>query len=198
MRRCFLIKASKTVTAPIFNLRCIAGTSGRLDVILRSFISALICDDEIRKDTEIYAVLEGPPNPPLIIAAFGSGLNNLPQSEVGLAIIFQKLMQGERIKGFRVLRKSFSEILKELIKDYTPLYLHEKGKDIRELSFTKNSKYLFILGDHIGLDRKSEELISKLGIPWVSLGPIPYLTSQCITLIHEEIDRVVGRRTHSI
>ena len=189
IKRAFLIKASKSCTAPIFSVRSLASTSGRLDVIIRCIFSAFIWNGLIRKDTKFYAVLEGPPSPPLVIEIDGSELNYLPNNELGMANLIIKLMRNEKIRGFKIYKENFKNLVTKLKSKYNVLYLHEMGKDIRKMSFNPKDKYLFILGDHIGIDKESERYLLSLKIPLVSLGPISYLSSQCIILVHEELDR---------
>lgn len=185
--RAFLIKASKSYTAPTFSLRSLASTSGRLDVVLRSIMSALWWGGKLRKDVIFYALLEGPPQPPLVIEVNGTDLHKLPISELELAEIFCRLFKGEKIPGFKVYKEDFKRLVRRLCNAYEVLYLHENGVDIRKFKFTNNP--LFILGDHEGLDLESEKFLKELKIPWISLGPISYLTSHCITIVNEELDR---------
>jgi len=77
--------------------------------------------------------------------------------------------------------------VKRLSRTYEVLYLHEEGIDIRKFKLTNHP--LFILGDHEGLDPESEKFLKELKIPWISLGPISYLASHCITIVNEELDR---------
>jgi len=93
--RAFLIKASKTHTGPTFSLRSLASTSGRLDVVLRSIISAFWWGEKLRRDLTFYALLEGPPQPPLVVEIHGMVLDKLPTSELKLAEVFYKLFKGE-------------------------------------------------------------------------------------------------------
>jgi len=185
--RAFLIKASKSCTAPIFSLKSLASTSGRLDVVLRSIISAFWWGEKLRKDVTFYALLEGPPRPPLVVEIHGTRLKKLPKSETELAEIFCRLFKGEKIRGFKVYRENFRELVRRLSNIYEVVYLHEDGVDIRTFKFTRTP--LFILGDHEGLDSESEEFLKNLRIPWISLGPIPYLASHCVIMVNEELDR---------
>ena len=185
--RAFLIKASKTHTGPTFSLRSLASTSGRLDVVLRSIISAFWWGEKLRRDLTFYALLEGPPQPPLVVEIRGTVLDKLPSSELKLAEVFYKLFKGKRVQGFKVYKEDFRRLVKRLSRTYEVLYLHEEGIDIRKFKLT--NRPLFILGDHEGLDPESEKFLKELKIPWISLGPISYLASHCITIVNEELDR---------
>ncbi len=185
--RAFLVKARKGKTAPTFSLRSLAGTSGRLDVVLRSILAAFRWGGGLRRDVLFYALLEGPPRPPLVIEVRGPELESLPASEVELARVFCQVYSGEEVPGFRAYRESFESLIARLSERFKVVYLHEGGRDIRSVELGDDT--LFVLGNHEGLDRESEEFLKRMSVPWVSLGPIAYLTSHCIVLVNEELDR---------
>ena len=183
--RVFLIKASKAFTAPIFTSRSLT-SAGRIDVIVRSIISALT--PVHRYETAIVAILEGPPNPPLLLVVAGNEVEDIPLSEREMGEIILKVLNGNKINGFYLAKISFKKIILQIISILRGkvLYMHEEGKDFRYMKEFK----VFVLGDHLGIDKDTEVFMENLGIPKASLGPLPYFTSHCITLIHEELDRM--------
>ena len=64
--------------------------------------------------------------------------------------------------------------------------LEEGGKKIDSISFNIDS--MFVLGDHIGLPRKVENLVLRYGEK-ISLGKKPYLASNCITILNYLLDQ---------
>ena len=60
--------------------------------------------------------------------------------------------------------------------------------DIREYKFNKDPTFIF--GDYIGMPRKTEKLLERLGAKKVSLGPQMLFASNCITIVHNELDRL--------
>ena len=66
-------------------------------------------------------------------------------------------------------------------------YLHPAGRDVRKVSFSDN--VTFVLGDFIGLPRKTEGLLDSLGAERVSLGPVMLFASHCSIIVHNELDR---------
>ncbi len=192
MERIFLIKASKAVTAPIFSPRSMASQGGRMDLIARSIIYALRRKNRVRRDTSVYVILEGEPNPPLLLRINGSELMELPVSETSVGELILEVLRGGEIVGITIEKKSFKNVLRDLVGKYgrkNIVYLHEKGADIRDFPLKFEDAIIFVLGDHLGIDRGTEEWLFKLGINTVSLGPLPYLTSHCIIIVHEELDR---------
>lgn len=196
VKRIFVLKAFTAVTAPIFIMRNIAGTSGRLDVVCRCILNAFLINGGIRRDVDFYAVLEGPPSPPKLLKVSGNLLQYLPKSEVEVARIIRDLLSMEKGShpenaAFKIGRMSFEKLIYSLKKEGCLLtYLHEDGIDIRKFNFNSSCGIVFILGDHLGLDRNSERFLESLNVPRISLGPVVYLASQCIILVNEELDKL--------
>ncbi len=189
--RVFLVKASKACTSSNFNIKSFAGSSGRLDVVARSILAALRLARGVRRNVIFLGVLEGPPNPPKLLKVIGKELRKLPESEVEIARIFLRLFKGENVEGFYLENKGFRDVVLEFVQSPCTVvyYLERDGVDIREVIFPKDKDLVFILGDHIGLDRDSELFLRKLGVRVISLGPKVYFTSHCITMVNEELDR---------
>jgi len=61
--RGFLVVGNKAVTKP-FSLKDLAGSAGRMDILCRCVAQALFISHGIRKDSEIYLLLLGKPDPP--------------------------------------------------------------------------------------------------------------------------------------
>jgi tRNA (pseudouridine54-N1)-methyltransferase len=203
--RLFLLKASEARTSDDFSLKDLPSSSGRLDVVCRCAISSLLENEEIRHDTVFVAILEGPPNPPLTLILDGRTLRNLPFSEIGVAGILKTLLRKpgkESVEhtlgeGVRIEKRSFTETLCDVLETDKPnklYYLHEKGDDIRDLEMNLDYSSIFALGSNKGLTAEDESLLDQLGARKISVGPLSYLSSQVITLVHDELDRRIRRR----
>lgn len=196
VKRIFVLKASTAVTAPVFLVRNIAGTSGRLDIVCRCILSAFLINGKIRRNVDFYAVLEGPPSPPRLLKVSGGLLSKLPKSEVEVGRIIRDLLSMDRgvypkNNAFEVGRMTFERLVLCLRgAGGSLIYLHENGVDIRDYKFASMTPVAFILGDHLGLDPASERFLDSLGVTRVSLGPVSYLASHCITLVNEELDKL--------
>nr|MDO8134823.1 hypothetical protein [Candidatus Njordarchaeum guaymaensis] len=203
--RIFLLKASEARTSGDFNLKDLPSSSGRLDVVCRCAIAALLENEEIRDDTVFVATLEGPPNPPVTLRVDGRTLRSLPFSEIGVAEILKRVlgnpsrMDAEHPlwEGVHVEISSFIETLNyelEACKPSKLYYLHEKSDDIRDLDINLDHNCIFALGSNKGLTAEDEELLDRLDAQRISVGPLSYLSSQVITLVHDELDRRRMRR----
>ncbi|MEM5829383.1 MAG: tRNA (pseudouridine(54)-N(1))-methyltransferase TrmY [Candidatus Aenigmatarchaeota archaeon] len=191
----FILKASKAFTMP-FNLNDLAG-SGRIDLVCRCISNAFFISEAIRKDVCFHVVLEGPKYPPKLISFFGSELKNISPDERNIGAWIRKAVEAglelkkgdeKRISdGIIVAKKSFEELVREKARRSQLVYLHPKGKDIREFEFEEN--FCFVLGDHKGLPKKTESLLDRIGAKKVSVGKITYLASHVIVICHNELDR---------
>jgi tRNA (pseudouridine54-N1)-methyltransferase len=195
-----LLKASDARTSADFNLRDLPSSSGRLDVVCRCAIASLLENELIRKDTIFLASLEGPPNPPLTLRFDGGMLTNLPFSEIGVAKDLKRMLENlsrqstknAHREGLDVERRSFIESVEyqlEISKPSRLYYLHEGGSDIRDLDMDPDTSCIFALGSNKGLTAEDEKVLDRLDAQRISVGPISYLSSQVITLVHNELDR---------
>nr|MDO8099266.1 hypothetical protein [Candidatus Njordarchaeota archaeon] len=198
--RIFLLKASEARTSSDFNLRDLPSSSGRLDVVCRCAIASLLENEEIRDDTIFIATLEGPPNPPLTFRFDGRTLKSLPFSEIAIAEILKRMLrnpsrqdvQHTLWEGVHIEKRSFTETLNyelEACKPSRLYYLHEEGDDIRDLDISLDSNCIFALGSNKGLSVEDEDILDRLNAQRISVGPLSYLSSQVITLVHDELDR---------
>jgi tRNA (pseudouridine54-N1)-methyltransferase len=197
LKRVFILKASIAHTDNKFNIKDLPGTSGRLDLVCRCILSALLLSNTHRVDTVFYAVLEGPPRPPLIIELDGEKIEELPRDELQVGLLLKEMLDPKRESfpsGFRLISKGFRELVEEQANKSKIYYLHQSGSDINktlsEFQNAEKSQLAFILGDHIGFSQSDIEYLKEKGIKPLSLGLKEYLGSHCIFLVHEKLDRV--------
>jgi len=190
--RIFIVKSSTARTVGDFGLKCLAGESGRLDVICSCIIAAFKLRNGIRRNVLFYAVLEGPPRPPITFEIRGWEVHDVPTSEVEVAKVIRDLLNVDtvcdpRYPGYYKYRMSFRDLVLALkSRGVTPVYLHEGGIDIARAFLPK--RVAFIIGDHIGLPVEDERFLDKLGVQRVSLGPRIYLSWFCVALINMYLD----------
>lgn len=184
--RTFVLWARKAKTTANFSLDDLPG-SGRMDLVCRCISNALCTSDHLRHDTKIYAILEGPPTPPLTILFDGALLQQLDFDERSIAQHIQNALKGKTMLGVTVQKKSFEKLVQELSKDSQLVYLHEKGEDLRLAPFPDNSTFIF--GDFLGLPAKTELFLERFQAKKISLGPTSLFASHCITIVHNELDR---------
>ena len=191
----FILRALKTKTSP-FNTNDLIN-AGRMDIVCDCVISSLFISNNVRQDTIFHVILEGPRSPPKLISFFGNEIKGLDYDQKSIAeIINQALKQSTNLKlseeinlknGIKISKKSFEALVKEKSRTSQLIYLNHKGQDIRNFEFQENITFIF--GDYIGMPRKTEKLLERLGAKKVNLGPKKLFASHCIVIAHNELDR---------
>lgn len=190
----FIILGHKVRTDDNFSLNDLAGSTGRLDVLLRCVNSAFMLSNDMRKDVEVYLVLLGEPAPPKTIHFKGDELKYLNPDERSTGALVKKALEEsvwqeeiETSPGVYVCKKGLEEIVKE--PEGRRVYLREDGKDVREISLASDD--IFILGGHGDLTSGEEKIIEASGDAIrASLGPKSLHADHCITLVVNELDRL--------
>ncbi|MBU2638701.1 MAG: tRNA (pseudouridine(54)-N(1))-methyltransferase TrmY [Nanoarchaeota archaeon] len=189
----FILRA-RTAKTGDFDINDLPG-AGRMDIVCNSISNALNISNKLRKDTVMHIVLEGSPEPPKIVSFHGDSITGMLWDEKSIASVIRnallKSKGKEKIKvsdGLFVEKKSFEALVKERLKQGKQVvYLHQKGKDIREAELKKDIVVVF--GDYIGMPRATESLLDRLGAERASLGPEMLFAAHCIILVHNELDR---------
>lgn len=193
--RNFILRARKGPTTPHFSLDDLT-RFGRLEVVAHCLANALFYSKNIRTNTVIHLVFDGPSDPPKTVRFESDHLGYLGGfDERTLAGAVQKALaagQGlalgeERMAdgGLFVSKKGFEHVVKE---QESPLYvLERKGADIRTVSFESDATFVF--ADHLAMPKKTDKYLRRLGAAPISVGPKMLFASQCIVLVHNELDR---------
>lgn len=193
----FAILALKAYTTSDFDLNKLK-SAGRLDLVCRTISNTLWISNDLRRDTIIHVCMTGPKYPPKTISFYGEKLKNVEPDERTIAMVIKnalkdgkKLELGAEIEthpGVIISKKAFETILKEKKDTHQIIYLNQNGQDIREFKFKKD--ILVILGDYIGLPRKTERWLKNFNAEKIKLGPIMLFASHCPIIVHNEIDRI--------
>jgi tRNA (pseudouridine54-N1)-methyltransferase len=195
--RTFVLRARR---APTDGRQFIASVGGEahVEILAHTLINTLLLSKDHYRDVMIYLVLEGARDFSRTICFDSNRLQDLGgfHEEAMLTVIagaldlagqLGKEEEIEAAAGISVQTISFEHLLKELAERY-PLYvLERKGTDIRSVQISENP--CFILTDHIPMPRKSFNTLKRLGATNISVGPRMLFASQCVVLIHNELDR---------
>ena len=172
------------------------GAGGHAEYLADVIKQTLLTAKGHRADTKVTIVLEKSTDYSRAIEIDGSALGRLPgwqETEI-LEFLTEGLKLGRKLKknevvafieGVNIRATSFEK----LVRDHTETLamLEPGGNDIRLEPRLEN--LLFILTDHIPMERNTRKFLKRLGAKRLSLGPVTLHTSQCVTLIHNEIDR---------
>jgi tRNA (pseudouridine54-N1)-methyltransferase len=181
--------------------------AGRMDIACNIVIMSFFVSHNMREDVKLHLIFDGPPNPPVHIEMNPSAgkiadvENKIDISKKDVAGLIKKILykapqkvgqpKREVFAGYSVEKKSFSNLITELLEQGKKIYILDKrGEDIRNLKLDDNS--VFVLGDQDGIPKQEMKRIKGLEISKVSVGPYMYFASQAITLVQNELDRQIG------
>ncbi|MBP5734683.1 MAG: tRNA (pseudouridine(54)-N(1))-methyltransferase TrmY [Candidatus Methanomethylophilaceae archaeon] len=193
--RYFVITGHKAVTTGDFKLDDIAGGAGRLDILVRCVNSAFFLSHDLRKDVEIYLVLEGGDDAPKTVVFKGAELRYLNPDERSTAslirnALLKKVQRGEEIRsspGVYNTRMSFADVLEKLSKVGSFVYLKEDGVDCRDYEFPENP--IFVLGDNQDPTAEEEEILQSYSPDKICIGPYSLHADHCMIIVQNEVDR---------
>ena len=183
MQREFILFSRQGRTDTTFNN---LHDAGRLDITYECAVASLFLSHGIRKNVTFHPILNGPPHPPLHIEITGETLHDVRTDIETWQHILKKAIAGKPHPGITTNKTSFETLIKTKAENSHIYVLEEDGKDITETSITTNP--IFILGDHVGLPKKTETFALRYGEK-ISLGKQPYLAASCITVLNFLLDR---------
>jgi tRNA (pseudouridine54-N1)-methyltransferase len=194
--RRFVVIGQRALASPEFLLDDLAGTSGRLDVLLRALRAALMVSHGLRKDALAYLVLLGGPRAPKTLRFEGGAAQFLRPEERSLATLVRKVLTAapehapsftEVRPGIAVANAGLSAVLADL-GGATPYVLEEGAPDIRAAAIdTENAA--FFLGDHIGFEPSARAELTRIGAAPLGLGPVSMHVEDAVTIVSNELDR---------
>ena len=212
----FIIIGNKAVTGGKISLNDLPGSAGRMDVLCRCITAALFISFGMRRDVMVHLVLKGEPGPEKIIRFCGETMRSLNPDERSSGSLIQKALlvnaspfEKESTPGVFVRTGNLTALLEEMKGKRPIYYLKEDGKDILEIKAATVSgaadgvaaaesplfnNPVFILGDNQGVFEEDEKAIEEAGALKLSVGPLSLLSSHCITLILNALDRMENVR----
>ena len=193
----FILRARKGPTTPHFSLDDLS-RAGRLEIICHCIANALFYAKQIRSHTHIHVVLDGPSDPPKTVRLESDTLGylggfdeqTLARTLQNALTVGKNLALGEEKQseaGIFVAKKGFEPLVKEKAATSNLYYLQRKGTDIRTLTLPETATFVFT--DHLGMPKKTDKYLNRLGANPISVGPKILFASQCIVLVHNELDR---------
>jgi len=193
--RYFVITGHKAVSTADFKLDDIAGGAGRLDILVRCVNSAFFLSHNLRKDVEIYLVLEGGDDPPKTVIFKGETLRYLNPDERSTSslirnALLKKVSPGEEVRsspGVYVTKMSFKDVIDHLSTKGSFVYLKEDGIDCRDYEFPASP--IFVLGDNHDLTEEEESILLSQSPDKICIGPYSLHADHCMIIVQNEVDR---------
>ena len=153
-----------------------------------------------RENTKVTLVLEKSSMYSRILELDGASLGSLPALHedailkvLGDALsISESLTKDESVsdeRGIKVTATSFEQLVKLRAENQVVYVLEPSGSDIRDEDFPKD--VVFIMTDHTPMPKNTYKSMSRQGVRKLSLGPLMLHASQCVSIIHNQLDRQV-------
>ena len=194
--RTFVLRARAASTDSQQMLAAV-GQEAHSEILAHTLMNTIFMAQAHREDVVVYLVLESTQDFSRTIRFDSNEVTDLGgfHEQVWLTKIAKALdaskgmiKEMERVveKGITVRTISFEHLIQELAVDHQLYMMDKKGTFIRDQSFAPNP--CFLLTDHIPMPKKSFNTLKRLGTEKISLGPKMLFASQCVVLIHNELD----------
>ncbi|WP_434925973.1 tRNA (pseudouridine(54)-N(1))-methyltransferase TrmY [Shewanella sp. HL-SH2] len=194
--RAFVLRAR---AAPVDSKLFLAGIGqeAHTEILAHVLMNTIFVAQSYRDDVVVHLVLESTNDFSRTISFTSSELRNIGgfheqnlTAKIAKALDASKGMSKEQSRvvesGITVRTVSFEKLIQELAEHYQLYMLEKKGTPVREVEFAHN--VCFLLTDHIPMPKKSFNSLKRLGTQHINLGPKMLFASQCVLLIHNELD----------
>ena len=195
--RTFVLRAR---AAPTDSQKLLAsvGQEAHTEILAHTLMNAIFVAQSHRPEVTVHLVLESTRDFSRTIRFdadamhdFGGFDEHALLGKIAAALDASKGMGKEETRvaesGITVRTVSFERLVQELAEDNQLFVMDRKGAPIREQAFQDNP--CFLLTDHIPMPKKTFHSLERLGATRISLGPTMLFASQCVVLIHYELDR---------
>ena len=195
--RTFVLRAR---AAPTDSARLLAGIGqeAHTEILAHTLMNAIFVAQSHRPEVVVYLVLESTQDFSRTIRFAVDEMHELTGfderallAKVAKALDASRGMGKEETRpvesGVTVRTLSFERLVAELAEDHQLFVMDRKGTPIREQAF--EGKPCFLLTDHIPMPKKTFHSLERLGTKEISLGSKMLFASQCVVLIHHELDQ---------
>ena len=195
--RTFVLRAR---AAPTDSARLLAsvGTNAHAEILAHTLMNAIFVAQSHRPDVVVYLVLESTQDYSRTIRFEASAMHEIGGfnegallGKVAKALDASRGMGKEETRpvesGVTVRTISFERLVQQLAETHQLYVMEKKGKPIREQAFSGNP--CFLLTDHIPMPKNTFHTLDRLGATRITLGKTMLFASQCVVLIHNELDQ---------
>lgn len=195
--RSFVLRAR---AAPTDSQKLLAsvGQDAHAEILAHTLMNAIFVAQSHRADVIVYLVLESTPDYSRTIRFEANAMRELAGfheqallGKVAKALDASRGMGKDEARpvesGVTVRTLSFERLAQELAEDHQLFVMDRKGASIREQAFEGNP--CFVLTDHIPMPKKTYHSLERLGAKKIALGSTMLFASQCVVLIHHELDQ---------
>ncbi|MFC4726910.1 tRNA (pseudouridine(54)-N(1))-methyltransferase TrmY [Coralloluteibacterium thermophilus] len=194
--RTFVLRAR---AAPTDSQKLLAsvGKEAHTEILAHTLMNAIFVAQSHRPDVTVYLVLESTQDFSRALRFEAGAMRDIGGfdeaallGKVARALDVSRGMGKEETRpvesGVTVQTRSFERLVQALAEDHQLYVMDRKGAPIREQAFGGNP--CFLLTDHIPMPKKTFHGLERLGAKKISLGPTMLFASQCVVVIHHELD----------
>ena len=194
--RTFVLRAR---AAPTDSQKLLAsvGQDAHAEILAHTLMNAIFVAQSHRADVTVYLVLESTQDFSRTIRFEANAMHDIGGfneaallDKVAKALEMSRGMAKEETRpvesGVSVRTQSFEKLVQALGEDHQLFVMDRKGTSIREQVFEGNP--CFLLTDHIPMPKNTFHTLDRLGTKYISLGPKMLFASQCVVIIHNELD----------
>ena len=174
------------------------GKEAHTEILAHTLMNAIFVAQSHRPDVIVYLVLESTQDFSRTVRFEVNAMHEIGGfderallGKVAKALEVSRGMGKEEIRpvesGVTVQTLSFERLVQVLAEDHQLFLMDRKGTPIREQAFAGNP--CFLLTDHIPMPKKTIPGLERLGAKKIALGPTMLFASQCVVLIHYELDQ---------
>jgi len=195
--RTFVLRAR---AAPTDGAKLLAsvGTEAHAEILAHTLMNAIFIAQAHRPDVVVHLVLESTADYSRAIRFDANAMHDICGfheqallAKVARALDVSRGMGKEESRpvesGVTVRTLSFERLIQQLAEDHPLFVMDRKGTPIRDHDFTGNP--CFLLTDHIPMPKKTLHSLDRLGATRITLGRTMLFASQCVVLIHHELDQ---------
>lgn len=195
--RVFVLRARSAPTHSR-DLLAAVGQAAHTEILAHTLMNALFVAQSHRPDVAVHLVLESSPDYSRTVSFHSNDLRDIGGfheqallRKIARALDASAGMGKDESRavesGISVRTISYEKLVQELAEDHPLFVLDRKGTPMRDKTFAGSP--CFLLTDHLPLPKKSFHGLERLGAERISLGPVMLFASQCVVLIHHELDR---------
>ena len=195
--RTFVLRAR---AAPTDSQKLLAsvGQEAHTEILAHTLMNAIFVAQSHRSDVTVYLVLESTLDFSRTIRFDANHMHDIGGfdersllAKVAKALDASRGMGKDETRpvesGIVVRTVSFERFIQELAVEHQLFVMDPKGTSIREQVFGDNP--CFLLTDHIPMPKKIFPSLERLGAKKITLGSKMLFASQCVVLIHHELDQ---------
>lgn len=174
------------------------GQQAHTEILAHTLMNAMFVAQSHRPDVTVYLVLESTRDFSRTIQFDANAMQQVGGfderallAKVATALDTSRGMGKDEKRpveaGISVQTVSFERLVQSLAEDHQLFMMDRKGASIRKQTFAGNP--CFLLTDHIPMPKNTFHTLERLGAKKITLGSRMLFASQCVVVIHYELDQ---------